>query len=94
MGLQFEEITENDFMSFTPGQKPTYAKIEEALISIGGGGLEGNKYKKEALECAGWKYGKLISYGAHPETAASVFNKIRLALADTEERDILLEKLH
>lgn len=94
MGLQFEEVSENDFMTFTPGQKPTYAKIEETLISIGGGGVEGNNYKKTALETAGWKYGKLISYGAHPETAASVFNKIRAALESTEERDLLLEKLH
>lgn len=94
MAVEFEKVTEEDFLTFKPGAKPTYTKIEEALISIGGGGLEGNKYKKLCLEKAGWTYGKLISYGAHPDKAAAAFNKLREALAEAEEKEAVLEILH
>ena len=94
MSLVFDEVLADDFMSFQPGKKPTYSLIEEALISIGGGGLTGHDFKKVALEQAGWKYGKLISYGAHPDTAASAFNKVRDVLSESQDKEEILGKLH
>lgn len=89
---EFTEVTPEDFMTFsrTP---PSYVKIEQRLIELGGNGVKGAEYKTSALNKAGWKYGKLISFGAHPETAAEVFNKVRKALASNEDQKKILEAL-
>lgn len=94
MSYEFQAIQEGDFTSFTPGQKPVYAQIEELLIKIGGGGKTGNEFKKEVLELAGWKYGKLISYGAHPDTAVVAFNRLRDVLAVSDRKKDIIEKLN
>jgi hypothetical protein len=82
-----QPIVPEEFTSFKPGVKPIYSHIEEILIEMGGRGVAGNNFKKEMLTKAGWKYGALISYGAHPETAAAVFNKIRELLGKTREKE-------
>lgn len=91
--MQFAKIEPSDFMSFKPGIKPIYAQIEQALIDIGGPGLEGSEYKVKVLQLAGWKYGKLVSFGAHPEVAATAFNLVRLALENSQEKTSLLQQL-
>lgn len=88
----FKEVAPDDFLTFSREQ-PSYVAIEQALIDLGGGGNRGVEYKKSALAAAGWKYGKLVSYGAHAATAAQAFNKVREALAETEDTDAILEKL-
>ncbi|CBL45011.1 Hypothetical protein HDN1F_14280 [gamma proteobacterium HdN1] len=89
---QFKEVNADDFTRFSKEQ-PSYVLIEQALNEIGGGGNNGVAFKKEALGAAGWKYGKLISYGAHPQTAAEAFNKVREVLSQTEEREDVLSRL-
>lgn len=88
----FKEVSPDDFLTFSREQ-PSYVAIEQALIEIGGGGNQGVEFKKEALTAAGWGYGKLVSYGAHAGKAADAFNKIREALAATDERDDVLSKI-
>ena len=79
--MNFDEVKREDFLTFTR-QQPSYVKIEQALIEIGGTGVKGAEFKKTALAAAGWNYGALISYGAHPDKATEVFNQIREAMAD------------
>lgn len=92
MPRQFKEVNADDFTRFSK-EMPSYVLIEQALNEIGGGGNKGVEFKKEALGVAGWKYGKLISYGAHPQTAAEVFNKIRQALSQGESKDDIITLL-
>ncbi len=82
----------NDFLTFSR-EKPAHVLIEQQLIDMGGGGNRGVEFKKEVLSAAGWKYGKLVSYGAHPETAAAAFNKIRQVLDTTSDPDALLTQV-
>ena len=89
---EFKEVSPDDFLTFSREQ-PSYVAIEQTLIEIGGGGNRGVEYKKEALNAAGWNYGKLVSYGAHAGKAADAFNRIREALAQTDNRDDVLDKL-
>lgn len=91
--MQFNPVQPEDFMRFQPGVKPVYAQIEQVLIDLGGRGIDGTEYKMQALRLAGWKYGKLVSFGAHPEVAASAFNLVRLALEAEQDRDSLLQAL-
>lgn len=92
MPREFKEVVADDFTRFSK-EMPSYVLIEQALNEIGGGGNGGVAFKKEALGAAGWKYGKLISYGAHPQTAAEAFNKIRVALSRAEKREDVLNLL-
>ena len=89
---EYKEVSPDDFLTFSREQ-PSYVAIEQALIEIGGGGTQGVEYKKEALSAAGWGYGKLVSYGAHAQKAADVFNRVRETLAATDNRDDVLERL-
>ena len=88
----FKEVSPDDFLTFSREQ-PSYVAIEQALIEMGGGGNKGVEFKKTALTAAGWKYGKLVSYGAHAATAAEAFNKVREALESSEEQDVVLNQL-
>ncbi len=91
--MEFENINLDDFTSFKIGHKPSYVLIEESLIDIGGQGIKGNEFKKKCLNEAGWKYGKLISYGSHPETACQVFVTIKAILEKTQEKDEIISLL-
>ncbi|MCG8312578.1 MAG: hypothetical protein MI976_05130 [Pseudomonadales bacterium] len=88
----YKEVSADDFLTFSREQ-PSYVAIEQALIELGGGGNKGVEFKKSALNAAGWNYGKLVSYGAHAATAAEAFNKIREALAQSDDGDAVLNKL-
>ncbi|MBL4794765.1 MAG: hypothetical protein JKY24_04505 [Pseudomonadales bacterium] len=89
---EYVEVIADDFMTFSK-TPPSYVKIESRLIEIGGNGVKGAEYKKEALNKAGWKYGNLISFGAHPKTAADAFNKVRKALESSNDGEKILEVL-
>lgn len=79
--MQFDEIQSQDFVTFSQIQ-PAHIKLEQHLIERGGAGVEGAEFKKKALVNAGWKYGALVSFGAHPDAAAKAFNYIRSAVQD------------
>ena len=81
--MNFEEVKRDDFVTFTR-QQPSYVKMEQTLVEVGGHGVKGVEFKKSVLSAAGWNYGALISYGAHPDKATEVFNQIRVAMADLE----------
>lgn len=91
MALEFNVVDEEDFSKI--GEKPEFMKIEEALVKIGGGGIEGTEFKTTIVKASGWKYPKLTSYGKNPPLAAQVFNKIREALARTEDKNELSQLL-
>jgi hypothetical protein len=88
--MQFPEVQAEDFTKITIERLPHH-EIESALINIGGSGVEGTQYKTKVIKAAGWKYERLTTYAAHPDVAASAFNKVRAALASTQEQDKLLE---
>ena len=79
--MQFDEVKSEDFITFSRVQ-PSHIKIEQYLIERGGTGVRGAEFKKIALNSAGWNYGALISYGAHPKAATKAFNFIRSVVED------------
>lgn len=91
MGYEFGTVDEADFMKI--GEKPEFMKIEEVLVAIGGGGVAGTAFKTELVKKSGWRYPKLTSYGKDPTLAAQVFNKIKVALTKTDDKDQLLSML-
>jgi len=90
--VAYKEITEDEF-SRLGGEPPEHRKIEEALVRLGGAGIKGNEFKRQALKAAGWSYGKMTSYGAKPEAAARAFNRIASALQAATDADSLLAAL-
>ena len=91
--MEFSEIKPEDFTSFTPGKVAAYIEIEQLLSKIGGGGNDGTTYKKAAMKAAGWKYDGLTGYAKNPEMAAMAFNKIRVALMETQDKEEILTKV-
>ena len=92
MSMEFKQVTEDEF-SRIGGEPPEHPKIEAALVKIGGSGVHGNNFKRDALKAAGWSYGKMTSYGAKPEAAARAFNRLGNALRTAEDKDALLAAL-
>ncbi len=92
METNIAEVQEDDF-SRIGGEKPPHLKIEATLIAIGGAGVRGNDFKIQALKAAGWKYGKMTPYGSYPKVAAEAFNRLRVAIARTTDREQLIESL-
>lgn len=90
--MSVKEVQANDFLTFSR-ETPAHVLIEQMLIDVGGGGTKGVEFKKEVMTAAGWKYGKLVSYGAHPEVAADAFNRIRGLLEKTQDAEQLLNQL-
>lgn len=90
--MQFPEIQAEDFTKITIERLPHH-EIEAALIHIGGSGVPGSKYKTDVLKAAGWKYERLTTYAAHPDVAAVAFNRVRQALAETENQEELMALL-
>ncbi len=89
MSEQLEEVKIEDFSKITMERLP-HLKIEDTLIKIGGGGVEGVSFKKESMKAAGWKYHELTSYNAHPEEACSAFNRLRVIIAEVSEKDQII----
>ena len=90
--MTFKEVTEEEF-SRIGGEPPEHRKIEAALVNLGGTGVRGNDFKRDALKAAGWNYGKMTSYGSKPEAAARAFNRLGNALEIAEDKDALLAAL-
>ena len=92
MSSEFKEVTTDEF-SRIGGEPPEHRKIEAALVNIGGKGVHGNNFKREALKAAGWNYGKMTSYGSKPDAAARAFNRLREVLSRVEDKDAVLAAL-
>ncbi len=92
MSNDIEEVKTDDFSKITLEKLP-HLKIEDALIQLGGEGVIGVSFKKDALKAAGWKYHELTSYNAHAEEACQAFNKVRQELINGTSKDNLIEKL-
>ncbi|MAT65169.1 MAG: hypothetical protein CMN57_05955 [Gammaproteobacteria bacterium] len=90
--MQFTEVNAEDFTRITLERLP-HQEIETALIAIGGNGVEGTRFKSRVLKAAGWKYERLTTYAAHPETAAEAFNRVRGILQQTQEPEQILQQL-
>lgn len=94
--MEFGDVQLEDFTTFKAGVILTHVEIEKKLIEIGGKGVKGNDFKKECLVRAGWKYGKLTSYGAYPEVAVEAFTKLKAILESVEDAcdsDVIMDKL-
>ncbi|MDH5546442.1 MAG: hypothetical protein OEZ43_12680 [Gammaproteobacteria bacterium] len=89
MSMQLAVINPEDFSKITTERLP-HQEIESKLILIGGGGVEGTAFKNKLVKAAGWNKLRLSTYAGNPELAASAFNKIREALAQTENAEELL----
>jgi hypothetical protein len=92
MAKQFTEVQQDDFMKFG-ADRPSYLDIEDTLMAMGGHGVSGNNFKKEALKLAGWTGGALATYASRGAVAAMAFNKIREGLSQVETADELRDWL-
>ncbi|THB70293.1 MAG: hypothetical protein D6B28_09655 [Gammaproteobacteria bacterium] len=92
MSIDIEEVTAADFSKITLEKLP-HLKIEDELIKLGGEGVTGVSFKKDALKAAGWKYHELTSYNAHAEEASQAFNRIREQLMKGADKEEMLDNL-
>lgn len=90
MGMSFDEVQVDDF-SKIGGGRASFLLIEDALIEIGGQGVNGTNFKTDALRAAGWSYGKLTTYASKAEKAVVAFNKVRMALSQSDDKDEVLK---
>ncbi|MBJ7539223.1 hypothetical protein [Marinomonas transparens] len=92
MSEQFAEVQQDDFMKFG-GERPSYLGIEDALMALGGHGVNGNNFKNDMVKLAGWTGGALTTYAQRPAVAQAAFNKIREALPKAKTAEELRELL-
>ncbi|RBP79670.1 hypothetical protein EBI01_15720 [Marinomonas rhizomae] len=95
MSKQFAEVQQDDFMKFG-GERPSYLEIEDALMSLGGHGVDGNNFKNEMMKLAGWTGGALTTYAQRAAVAQAAFNRIREVLPTVttpDELKAILESL-
>ncbi|MGL4603255.1 MAG: hypothetical protein ACRCU9_03825 [Iodobacter sp.] len=90
--MQFDEVMAEHFNIISRTPLP-HVLIEQALMQIGGGGVDGTKFKRKALLVAGWKHPGVVSYGKHPAEACQAFNKLRLILAESQEAEVIMAQL-
>lgn len=91
MSKEFPLIKPEDFTTITTERLP-HQEVEMAIMAIGKKGVSGGTdFKYKLLKAAGWKKMRLSTYAGDPDMAADAFNKIRVALAQTDDPDRLLE---
>lgn len=90
MSKDYPEIKPEDFTKLTLDKLP-HQEIEMALMVMGGGGVAGTEFKNKLMKAAGWTKPRLSTYAGYPDMAAVAFNKIRVALTQTENPAELLE---
>jgi hypothetical protein len=90
--MQFDEIQAAHFNMLSRTPLP-HVLVEQALLQLGGGGVDGSKFAKQVLSAAGWRHASVVSYGKYPEEAAIAFNKVRAVLATNQDPTALIELL-
>ncbi|MBV1775483.1 hypothetical protein KSF73_07110 [Burkholderiaceae bacterium DAT-1] len=90
--MQFDEVKPEHFSMISRDPLP-HTLIDRTISQLGGSDVKGAQFRKDALAAAGWKHDGLVSFMKYPDLAASAFNKIRAALAETEDPEALLAKL-
>ncbi|WP_288841316.1 hypothetical protein [uncultured Deefgea sp.] len=90
--MPFDEVFPTHFNTLSRNPFP-HVLIEQALLQLGGGSVEGSKFAKQALTAAGWRHASVVSYGKYPEEAATAFNKVRLVLMDDPNAEQLMQRL-
>ncbi len=90
--MQFDEIQAVHFNTLSRTPFP-HVLLEQALLQLGGGGVEGSKFAKQVLTAAGWRHASVVSYGKYPEEAAAAFNKVRAVLETNEDPTALITLL-
>lgn len=91
--MEFDEVKAQHFSSISRDPFP-HVLIERALQQIAGGDANGAQFRKDVLAAAGWAHSGLVTFGKYPDQAAVALNKIRLVLAESEDPDTILAKLH
>ncbi|THB67604.1 MAG: hypothetical protein D6B27_04215 [Gammaproteobacteria bacterium] len=86
MNDSIPKVQVDDFSKISAERLP-HLKIEDRLVLIGGGGVDGVAFKKKILKMAGWKYHELTSYNAHPEEACTAFNKVLDIISSNDNKD-------
>lgn len=92
MSKEYTEILPEDFTKIT-AQKLPHQEIEMALMAIGSSGSgsgSGTEFKNNLLKAAGWKKMRLSTYAGDPDMAADAFNKVRIALSQTDNPEELM----
>lgn len=91
--MMFSEIQAAHFNTISREPMP-HVLVERMLLQIAGDQAAGNKFRTEVLAAAGWKHSSLVSFGKYPDEAAKAFNRIRLALAESEDPAVILQLLN
>jgi len=92
MTIEFKEGDAKDFMTFSK-EPPPHSLMEGHIIEIGGGGKRGVDFKHKVLKMAGWKHHALTSYGAYADDAVVAFNRLRIVLSKTNDKNEILNRL-
>lgn len=90
--MELEEIHPTHFTTLRKTPFP-HTLIEQKLMELGGNGVDGMAYRKQVLAAAGWPHDGLVTFSKYPDQAATVFNRIRVALKTDPDRDGLLGTL-
>lgn len=90
--MQFDEVLPAHFSTISRNPFP-HTLIERTLLQIAEGKTDPAHFRTDVLAAAGWKHSSLVSFGKYPDEAAATFNRIRLALADSEDPHSVLAKL-
>ncbi|MDN3579075.1 hypothetical protein QWZ03_20095 [Chitinimonas viridis] len=90
--MQFDPVEAAHFSMLSRNPFP-HMLIDQALLQVAGGDVQGSQFRKDALAAAGWRHSSLVPFGKYPDEAASAFNRLREALAVTEEPAAILAKL-
>lgn len=82
--MLFNEVLAAHFSTISRDPFP-HVLIERMLLQIAGNPDTANRFRADALAAAGWKHSSLVSFGKYPDEAAAAFNRIRAALAESED---------
>ncbi|WP_374355972.1 hypothetical protein [Chitinimonas sp.] len=89
--MEFAEVQAQHFSTISRDPLP-HTLIERALLQLSPG-EHAAQLRTEVLAAAGWKHSSLVSFGKYPEEAAKAFNRIRDALAQSDDPAVVLSKL-
>jgi hypothetical protein len=90
--MQFNEVQAAHFGMISRDPFP-HVLIERALLQMGEQTPNGAKFRSDVMAAAGWKHSSLTSFGKYPDDAAAAFNRVRVALEQSQEPGAVLKIL-